>query len=133
MTGRSVPRQAVYLNLATGKHTADAPLLPTRGNRPQQIQCSIQRKSERSVDNIRKRPVSVEVEGRTDFVKELPNVTNVESEGNRLNITLADGADPQELLRSLMDRARVQAFEVKVPSLHEIFVDLVGKSDAEAA
>ena len=51
--------------------------------------------------------------------------------GDRLEITLAESADPQELLRSLVDRVRVQTFEVKVPSLHEIFVELVGKSDAE--
>jgi ABC-2 type transport system ATP-binding protein len=75
--------------------------------------------------------VCVELEGDTNFVKELPGVTGVETEGNRLEITLAERADSQELLRSLMDRARVRAFEVKVPSLHEIFVNLVGRSDAE--
>ncbi|UCE49548.1 MAG: ATP-binding cassette domain-containing protein [Phycisphaerales bacterium] len=75
--------------------------------------------------------ICVELDGDTHFVRALANVTNVESEGNRLEITLKEGADSQELLRSLMDRARVQAFELKVPSLHEIFVDLVGKSDAE--
>ncbi|TKJ36183.1 MAG: ABC transporter [Planctomycetes bacterium B3_Pla] len=75
--------------------------------------------------------VCVELEGDTSFVKDLPVVTGVESEGNRLEIILAESADSQELLRSLMDRTRVRAFEVKVPSLHEIFVNLVGKSDAE--
>jgi len=89
------------------------------------------------LDRIRARQksdiVSVELEGETDFIRGLPIVTKVTPEGNRLDITLAQDADPQELLRSLMDRVRVQAFEVKVPSLHEIFVDLVGKSDAEAA
>jgi len=75
--------------------------------------------------------VCVELEGDTSFVRDLPVVTGVESEGNRLEITLAESADSQELLRSLMDRTRVRAFEVKVPSLHEIFVNLVGKSDAE--
>jgi ABC-2 type transport system ATP-binding protein len=89
------------------------------------------------LDQIRSRQtsdiVSVELEGDTDFVEGLPNVLKVMSEGKRLDIKLAPDADPQELLRALMDRVRVQAFEVKVPSLHEIFVDLVGKSDAEAA
>ena len=75
--------------------------------------------------------VCVEIEGDTDFIAGLANVTKVESEGNRLEITLQERADSQELLRSLMERTRVQAFELKVPSLHEIFVDLVGKSDAE--
>ena len=77
--------------------------------------------------------VSVELEGETDFIRELPIVTNVTSEGKRLDIMLARDTDSQELLRALMERVRVQVFEVKVPSLHEIFVDLVGKSDAEAA
>jgi len=75
--------------------------------------------------------VCAELDGDTEFVRGLGSVTNVESDGNRLEITLKERADSQELLRSLMDRARVRAFELKVPSLHEIFVDLVGKSDAE--
>jgi ABC-2 type transport system ATP-binding protein len=89
------------------------------------------------LDRIRSRQksdiVSVELEGETGFIRELPIVTRVTSEENRLDITLAHQADPQELLKALTDRVRIQAFEVKVPSLHEIFVDLVGKSDAEAA
>jgi len=75
--------------------------------------------------------VCVELDGDADFVRGLANVTKVQSEGSRLEITLREEADSQELLRSLMDRTRVHAFELKVPSLHEIFVDLVGKSDAE--
>jgi ABC-2 type transport system ATP-binding protein len=89
------------------------------------------------LDRIRSRQksdiVSVELEGETSFIRELPLVVNVVPDGNRLDITLERDAEPQDLLRALMDRVRVQAFEVKVPSLHEIFVDLVGKSDAEAA
>ncbi|MHC4705449.1 MAG: ABC transporter ATP-binding protein [Planctomycetota bacterium] len=100
--------------------------------------------------------VRVELEGDTDFVGGLADVTRAKPEGNRLEITLTDGADTQVLLRSLMERTRVHAFELKVPcadtqvllrslmertrvhafelkvpSLHEIFVDLVGNSDAE--
>ena len=73
----------------------------------------------------------VELEGDTSFVGGLPMVTRVKSQGERLEITLGKDADTQQLLRALMDRTRVTAFEVKVPSLHEIFVSLVGKSDAE--
>ncbi|MBW8038641.1 MAG: ATP-binding cassette domain-containing protein [Planctomycetes bacterium] len=87
-----------------------------------------------TLDNVRSRQsahtVSVELEGDTAFVENLPMVTAVKSEGNRLDVTLAD-ADTQEFLKALMQRARVRAFEVKVPSLHEIFVNLVGASDAE--
>ena len=87
-----------------------------------------------TLDNVRSRQsahtVSVELEGDTAFVEKLPMVTAVKSEGNRLDVSLAD-ADTQQFLRALMQRARVRAFEVKVPSLHEIFVNLVGASDAE--
>jgi ABC-2 type transport system ATP-binding protein len=75
--------------------------------------------------------VCLEAEGDTSFVAELPAVAKVKSEGNRLEITLAPNADAQQLLRSLVDRLRIQVFEVKVPSLHEIFVSLVGQSDAQ--
>ena len=75
--------------------------------------------------------VSVELEGDTGFIEKLPMVTAVETNGNHLEISLSDSADTQQLLQSLIERVRVQRFEVKVPSLHEIFVELVGKGNAE--
>jgi len=75
--------------------------------------------------------VSAELEGDTGFIGKLPTVAAVESEGHHFEITLADSADTQQLLKSLVERVRVQRFEVKVPSLHEIFVDLVGTSNEE--
>jgi len=76
----------------------------------------------------RSHAVCVELEGDTGFIEGLPMVTAVTTEANRMEIRLADTADPQQLLRALVDRVRVQRFEVKVPSLHEIFVDLVRSS-----
>jgi len=87
-----------------------------------------------TLDNVRSRQsahvVSVELEGDTAFVENLPMVTAVKSEGKRLDVTLT-GPDTQQFLQALMQQAKVRAFEVKVPSLHEIFVNLVGASDAE--
>ena len=75
--------------------------------------------------------VCLEAEGDTGFIEQLPMVTALKSEDNALEITLTDDADPQDLLRALVDRIRVHKFEVKVPSLHEIFVKLVGSDNAE--
>jgi ABC-2 type transport system ATP-binding protein len=75
--------------------------------------------------------VSAEVDGDTGFIGALPMVRGVKREGHRLEIMLTDHADTQELLKALVGRLRVQAFEVKVPSLHEIFVTLVGAHDAQ--
>ena len=75
--------------------------------------------------------VCLEAEGDTAFIEQLPMVTAVESQDNGVEIVLGDDADPQELLRALVDRVRVHRFEVKVPSLHEIFVNLVGSDNAE--
>ena len=72
--------------------------------------------------------ISVELEGDTAFLKSQPIVTNIEKNGKRLEISLAENTDPQDLLRLLIERTRVKAFETKVPSLHEIFVNLVKKS-----
>ena len=77
----------------------------------------------------RSHAVSAELEGETDFIERLETVAAVRPEGRRLEITLAEDGDPQELLAALVGRVRVLAFEVKVPSLHEIFVSLVGASD----
>ena len=72
--------------------------------------------------------VSVELEGDTGFVSGLTMVKGLKKVGNRLEITLAETADHQELLHALAGKIRVRAFEVKVPSLHEIFIHLVGNT-----
>jgi ABC-2 type transport system ATP-binding protein len=88
-----------------------------------------------TLDQIRSRhesdTISIEIEGDGAFVQTLPQVAAVRPDGRRLDVTLRDGADPQELLRILVERSRVRAFEVKHPSLHEIFVRLVGGGHVE--
>jgi ABC-2 type transport system ATP-binding protein len=75
--------------------------------------------------------VSAELEGPTDFLEALNGVLAVRRDGRRTEIDLAETADPQNLLRAFLDHGvRVRAFEVKVPSLHEIFIQLVGRHDA---
>ena len=68
----------------------------------------------------------VELEGETDFIRNLPIVAGVKKEDRKLEVSLAGGADPQEFLKAIVDKVRVLSFQVKAPSLHEIFVHLVG-------
>jgi ABC-2 type transport system ATP-binding protein len=79
--------------------------------------------------------ISIELEGDADFVRTLPMVEAVHctqtGAGRRLDVRLRGGGDPQDLLRALVERARVRVFEIKQPSLHEIFVRLVGGGHAE--
>jgi ABC-2 type transport system ATP-binding protein len=75
--------------------------------------------------------VSARLRGNTDFLPSLPFVTAVETQADNFNITMAPDTDPQQLLAILVDKVKVQRFEVKTPSLHEIFVSLVGADNAK--
>jgi ABC-2 type transport system ATP-binding protein len=79
----------------------------------------------------RSHAVNVELEGDTDFLKTLPMVMKTSQQRNLLEITLAKDCDPQDLLKVLVEKVRVQKFEVKIPTLHEIFVNLVRASNVE--
>ncbi len=85
------------------------------------------------LDDIRSRyksgAVSVELEGDTSFIRALPMVKTAETQGRRIEISLSEKADTQDLLKALVGRVRIKAFEVKIPSLHEIFVRLVGRPE----
>ena len=50
------------------------------------------------------------------------NLDRIVDDGPRL----APDADPQAVLRALIERADVERFEVREPSLHEIFKRIVG-------
>ena len=73
--------------------------------------------------------VVVETEGDSQFISGIGSVKDIKKSDNKLEIVLKDNADHQEFLRALVDKVRVRSFEVKVPSLHEIFIHLVGQSN----
>jgi ABC-2 type transport system ATP-binding protein len=61
-------------------------------------------------------------------------VARIQDFGQEAELELTPGADPQEILRALVNSgARLARFELATPSLHKIFVDLVGPEAATAA
>jgi len=73
--------------------------------------------------------VVLEAEGDLAFLDASPLVRGVVRSGRSLDIVLHEGVDAQDLLRAAMSRVRVRRFELKAPSLHEIFIRRVGDSD----
>ena len=59
-------------------------------------------------------------------LQQLPGVMEVADRGNEAELTLAPDADTTALLRALMERADITRFDVREPSLHEIFKRVAG-------
>ena len=76
------------------------------------------------------RNVQIKYEGDSRFLHEPRLVQSFNDYGNYVEVRLAPGADPQELLRLAASGARLSRFELMEPSLEEIFLDAVGKSNA---
>ena len=72
------------------------------------------------------RSVCLEFEGDGAVLDGLPGVTRVNNHGRYAELTLAEAADPQSLLKSLVPQLVIRRFEVRSASLHEIFVRCVG-------
>ncbi|HEY0674328.1 MAG TPA: ATP-binding cassette domain-containing protein [Longimicrobiales bacterium] len=63
-------------------------------------------------------------------VRRSPLATDVRENGNALEVNLRPGADPQQLLKQLVDRnIRLKRFELAEPSLEQIFLAKVGATD----
>lgn len=61
-------------------------------------------------------------------------VAKIQDFGQQVEVELANDADAQEILWALVNSgARLSRFEIASPSLHKIFVDLVGPEAATAA
>jgi len=68
--------------------------------------------------------------GNAAFLSQTSMVSRLDHYEGYVRVKLAEGADPQELLRSALGHAPVSKFELMEPSLEEIFIELVGKTDA---
>lgn len=52
--------------------------------------------------------------------------------GRVQEIRLAPAADPQDVLRRVLEVDTVHSFEITQPSLHDIFVRIAGEPEPEA-
>jgi ABC-2 type transport system ATP-binding protein len=79
-----------------------------------------------------KNSVLMDFDGDGSFLGSLPGVARVDDYGQYQEIRLAPGADPQELLRASVGRLKIRRFEIVSPTLHNIFIELVGGEQAHA-
>ena len=67
-----------------------------------------------------------------DDLAALPGVISVHPLGNEKLLELADGQEPRDLLRALVDRGQVESFTRFIPDLENIFIRAVEEDKAHA-
>lgn len=87
---------------------------------------------EGTLDQVRgsfgKNTLHIDFEGDGSFLAELADVKRSAIVNNAAELSLADGADAQDILGACMSRLRILRFELAVPSLESIFIEKVGDS-----
>jgi len=83
-----------------------------------------------AVKAARGRAIRLDYDGDGARLGTLPGVARVNDAGKTAEIFLEEGADPQALLRALVERVAVRRFDLREPSLHEIFIRAVGGAGA---
>ncbi len=76
---------------------------------------------------------AIELEGQGDFTA-LPGVLQLRQHNGTWVLTLEAGTDPQEVLRTLLNRegTKLDRFEIAEPSLEDIFITVVQNEDQSA-
>ena len=71
--------------------------------------------------------IRLDYDGDSSVLDDLPGAERVNNAGKHAEIHLETGADPQAILRYLVDSGlTVRRFDLREPSLHEVFVRSVG-------
>ena len=73
--------------------------------------------------------ILLDYDGDGAFLSQLPGLRRVNDAGKQAELFLEEGADAQEVLKALVQRLQVRRFDLREPSLHEIFVAAVGGMD----
>ena len=68
----------------------------------------------------------IDFDGDGAFLETLPQVRKAVILNSTAELSLAEGADPQQILHSSVTRLRIRRFELTNPSLEEIFIAKVG-------
>ena len=70
--------------------------------------------------------ILLDYDGDGAVLRGLPGVARLNDSGKQAEIFLEPGADPQSVLAALVGRLSIRRFDLREPSLHEIFVRAVG-------
>jgi ABC-2 type transport system ATP-binding protein len=70
--------------------------------------------------------IQVDYDGDGAALKSLTGVERVNDSGKSAEIFLAAGASSQDVLAQLIGRVTIRKFEIRQPSLHEVFIRAVG-------
>jgi ABC-2 type transport system ATP-binding protein len=89
-----------------------------------------------TLDEVRRSAVAeetvvIEFEGPFVSLEELPMVDRVSDFGRSLEVFIKPGHEPEKLLEALVGKVKLRRFEVRRPSLHEIFLRAVGGESSE--
>ena len=78
-----------------------------------------------------KNAIQLEIDGDGSFVRGLPGVKEVTDFNRYLELSLSEGADPDAILKSVLQRVKVRRFAIVEPSLYDIFIDLAKVDPSE--
>ena len=71
-----------------------------------------------------KNAIQVEIEGDGSFIKNLPSVATVTDYNNFKELRLRENADPNVILKQIIEKVPVRRFELVEPSLYDIFIEM---------
>ncbi len=71
-----------------------------------------------------KNAIHVEIEGDGSFIKSLPSVATVTDYNNFKELRLIEKADPNIVLKQIIEKVPVRRFEMVEPSLYDIFIEM---------
>lgn len=77
-----------------------------------------------------KQNVVIEYEGDSGFLKKSTQIKSFDNYGNSVEIHLTPSGNAQELLKEAMQSVTIRKFEIKEPSLHDIFIESVNQTNA---
>jgi ABC-2 type transport system ATP-binding protein len=76
--------------------------------------------------------IQIDYDGDGEVLRRLRGVRRLNDAGKHAEIFLERNVDPQDILRELVGKVRIQRFDIRTPSLHEIFVRAVGGDTGES-
>ncbi len=77
------------------------------------------------------RAIRLEFEGDGSFLAKDPLVDHLNQTPNSAEVFLKPEADPQEFLKQIVNKLKIRRFDMRDPSLHEIYVRTIGPEAAK--